>query len=212
MALPLPILEPGNRLIVAGRTGCGKTSLARYLIERRNVQHWVILNPKHTGGYKSLPDSVVLHKWDAHKFKRAIVKHRFVIINFHPRELSPDFMDAVLFWIHENFDNIGVLCDELYYLHKNGEAGDGLVGLLTRGRERKQSFLGLVQRPKRISLFCFSESDYIVMMSLNLIGDRQRMVEATGDKEFIQSLPKYRWLWYTVDADASQLWGPVPLR
>lgn len=208
---PLPTLEPGTRGIVSGRTGSGKTSLARYLMERRNAQHWVILNPKHTGGYRGMPDAKVMDGWHAGKFAKEITKHRFVVLNFKTRELDTDFMDAVLMYIHDTYDNVGICCDELYYLHKNGEAGDGLIGILTRGRERKQTFLGLVQRPKRISLFCYSESDYIVGMALNLEGDRKRMVEATGDASFIKALPKYHWLWYTVDDDQSQCWGPVPL-
>lgn len=211
MALKLPTLDPGTRAVVAGRTGSGKTTLARFLMEKRNRQHWVILNPKHTAGYSTLPDAKVMDGWDAKKFDRAISEHRFVILNFRTAELNHDFMDAVLLYIHETYNNIGICCDELYYLHKFGEAGDGLIGILTRGRERLQTFLGLVQRPKRISLFSFSEADYIVGMALNLEGDRKRMVEATGDATFIQSLPKRHWRWYTVDADFSQLWGPVPL-
>lgn len=207
----LPTLDPGTRAVIAGRTGSGKTSLARYLMQRRNNQHWVILNPKHTAGYKSLPDAVVMDGWNAKKFARALQEHRFVVLNFRTLELTNDFMDAVLNYIHETYDNIGICCDELYYLHKNGEAGNGLIGILTRGRERKQTFLGLVQRPKRISLFIFSESDYIVGMALNLEGDRKRMVEASGDRSFLPPLPKYHWVWYTVDADTAQHWGPVPL-
>ena len=207
----LPTLDPGTRAVIAGRTGSGKTSLARYLMQRRNKQHWVILNPKHTAGYKSLPDAVVLDGWNAKKFAKALLAHRFVVLNFRAQELTHTFMDSVLNYIHETYDNIGICCDELYYLHNNGEAGNGLIGILTRGRERKQTFLGLVQRPKRISLFIFSESDYIVGMALNLEGDRKRMVEASGDRAFLPALQKYHWLWYTVDTDASQHWGPVPL-
>jgi hypothetical protein len=211
MAPKLPTLDPGTRAIVSGRTGSGKTSLARFLMQHRNNQHWVILNPKHTAGYKDMPDAVVLNHWDAKKFDKKINKHRFVLLNFATEELNHAFMDDVLLYLHETYDNIGFCCDELYYLHNNGEAGKGLIGILTRGRERNQTFLGLVQRPKRISLFCFSESDYAVAMALNLEGDRKRMVEATGDSTFIAPLPKYHWRWYNVDTDTSQLWAPVPL-
>lgn len=207
----LPILEPGTRTIVAGRTGSGKTSLARFLMQTRNRQHWVIFNPKHTAGYKSLPGAKVLNGWNAKKFDKSLSENRFTIINFDKNELSAEYQDAVLSYIHESYDDIGIAIDELYYLHNNMEAGEGLVGVLTRGRERKQTFLGLVQRPKRISLFSFSEADFIVSMALNLEGDRKRMVEATGDEQFIHSLPKYVWRWYNVDADSSRLWGAVPL-
>lgn len=208
----LPSLTPGTRTIVAGRTGSGKTSLARFLMQERSTQHWVILNPKHTAGYDQLPDAKVLNGWDGKKFDRSIAEHRFTVINFKPQELNADFMDSVLLYIHETYDNIGIGADEMYYLHKFGEAGDGLIGVFTRGRERKQTFLGLVQRPKRISLFAFSEADYIVSMALNLETDRKRMVESTGDTRFINGLPKFHWRWYTVDADRSTLFGPVPLK
>lgn len=207
----LPLIKRGTRTIVSGRTGSGKTTLAKYLMEKRSPQHWVILNPKHTQGYRTLPNVVVLDGWDPRKFEKAIMEHRFVLLNFKRNELNHDFMDGVILHIHENYDDIGICCDELYYLHKGMEAGDGLIGLLTRGRERNQSFLGLVQRPKRISLFAFSESDHIVSMALNLEGDRARMVEATGNEDFIISLPKHVWRWYNVDADTAQLWGPVPI-
>jgi len=211
MAPKLPTLDAGTRAIVVGRTGSGKTSLARFLMERRNNQHWVIFNPKHTAGYKSLPDAFVMHHWDAKKFARAIAKHRFVILNFDASEMNHAFMDEVLMYLHVEYQNIGFCCDELYYMHNNNEAGRGMIGVLTRGRELQQTFLGLVQRPKRISLFCFSESDYVGGMVLNLEGDRRRMVEATGEAQFIEPLPKYYWRWYNVDADTSQLWAPVPL-
>lgn len=207
----LPLIKPGTRTTIAGRTGSGKTSLARYLMEKRSRQHWVVFNPKHTAGYKSLPDNVVLQKWDARKFDKVISEHRFVILNFAKDELKHEYMDAIINYIHESYDGIGFCFDELYYMHKNMEPGEGMIGLYTRGRERGQSVLGLVQRPKRISLFCFSEADYICGMALNLENDRKRMVEATGDESFIHSLPKYVWRWYNVDADKSNLWGAVPL-
>lgn len=205
------LIKPGTRTTVAGRTGSGKTSLARFLMEKQSTQSWVIFNPKHTEGYEKLEDYAVMRKWDARKFDKLIEKHRFIDLKFAKDELTPEFMDAVVNYIHETYDDIGFCFDELYYMHKNMEPGEGMVGVYTRGRERRQSVLGLVQRPKRISLFCFSEADYIVSMALNLEMDRKRMVEATGNESFIVPLPKFVWRWYNVDEDTVKLWGPVPL-
>jgi energy-coupling factor transporter ATP-binding protein EcfA2 len=207
------LIKPGTRTTVAGRTGSGKTSLARFLMQTQSLQKWVVFNPKHTEGYEKLADYSVMRKWDAAKFDKLIAKDdvRFIDIKFAKNELTPEFMDAVVNHIHESYDDIGFCFDELYYMHKNMEPGEGMTGVYTRGRERKQSVLGLVQRPKRISLFCFSEADYIVAMALNLEMDRKRMVEATGDESFIHALPKYVWRWYNVDEDTVNLWGPVPL-
>jgi hypothetical protein len=207
----LPRLNPGTRTVVAGRTGSGKTTLAAYFLFMLSRQHWVILNPKHTAGYKTLPGAVVMDGWNAKSFDKAIAEHRFVIINFRKDETNPEFMDEVVSFIHENYEDIGICADELYYLHKGGKPGDGLVGLLTRGRERNQTFLGLMQRPAWVSRFCFSESDNIVGMALNLKDDRKKLVEMTGDGDFIKSLDKRLWRWYNVDADTAVLWGAVPL-
>lgn len=207
----LPRLNAGTRTVIAGRTGSGKTTLAAYLLLMRSYQHWVILNPKHTAGYKDLPGAIVMDGWNADKFDKAIEANRFVVINFRKEETNAEFMDDVVAWLHENYDDIGIAADELYYLHSNGKPGNGLIGLLTRGRERNQTFLGLMQRPAWVSRFCYSESDNIVGMALNLKDDRKRMVEATGHEGFSQTLHKREWLWYTVDADAAVLWGAVPL-
>jgi energy-coupling factor transporter ATP-binding protein EcfA2 len=207
----LPRLETGTRTVIAGRTGSGKTTLAAYLMEKRSRQHWAILNPKHTAGYKDLPDAVVMDGWKPAKFDKLIEKHRFVVINFHKEQTKAEPMDDCLTYIHDGFEDIGIACDELYYLHVGGKAGDGLTGVLTRGRERNQTFLGLMQRPAWVSRFCFSEADNIVCMALNLEDDRKRVFEMTGDERFMSSLPKRHWRWYNVDADMASLWGPVPL-
>lgn len=206
----LPLIKPGTRTIIAGKTGCGKTTLAKYLMLMRSVQHWVIFNPKHTVGYRDMPNSVTLHKWDAGKFANAMKNYRFVILNFTLAETNAEFMDSVLLWIHDNYENIGICCDELYYMHDGGDAGNGLVALLTRGRERKQTFIGLTQRPRNVSLFCFTESDNIIMMQLNLKDDRKRMMDVSGNESFLTPIAKRHWRWYEVDDDSSVLWGPLP--
>jgi energy-coupling factor transporter ATP-binding protein EcfA2 len=208
----LPTIKKGLRVVVAGRTGCGKTTLANFLLSRSN-QHWVILNPKHTAGYAKLPDSNILRRVSGStaKLNDSIVKHRYTIINFSGNESNPEFLDAVIKYLHENFSNVGLCVDELYTVHSNGRPGEGLVGWLTRGRELGQSFIGLTQRPAWISKFVFSEADAIAGMDLTLPEDRKKMRENTGHEGFMVRLPAHHWRWYNVAADAAQLWGPVPL-
>lgn len=208
--MALPALEPGTRTVIAGRTGSGKTTVAAYLMARRSRQHWLILNPKHTAGYKTLPDLQVLTRFNPTKLEKAL-ENRFTVLNFASDEMSSEFQDSVIQHVHENYDNIGICADELYYLHDHGRPGNGLTAWLTRGRERDQTFLGLMQRPKWVSRFCFSESDMIVGMSLNLDDDRKTMVEMTGDKGFLAKLPPRQWRCYTVADETAELWGSVPI-
>lgn len=209
--MQLPSIDPGKRAIVSGRTGSGKSTLAAWLLGRSS-QHWIVFNPKHTAAYRNLDDAIVFKKFDARGILKRIRKHKFVVLNFKGEEATPEFMDAVLLWLHENVRNVGVCCDELYYMHSAaGRAGDGLIGWLTRGRELKQSFLGLTQRPAWISRFLFSEADFIGSMDLVLEDDRKRLVSETGAEAFIERLPNHRWLWYTVSDDAIAKFGPVPI-
>lgn len=207
----LPNIPQGKRAILAGRTGSGKSTLARWLLVN-SPGHWFILNPKHTKAYDKLPDSVVVKSaYDVKRLEREIQRHRFVIVNPTQREATPDGMDWFAQWVHDEFRNIGLCCDELYTMHRNGVAGEGLLSYLTRGRELGQSFLGQTQRPAWISQFLFSESDYIGEMSLNLKNDRKRMFEFIGNEVALEKLPPHWWLWYDATADHLRKFQPVPM-
>lgn len=206
----LPIIPPGKRGVVAGRTGSGKSTLGCWLLNR-SVQHWVILNPKWTKAYSALPDANILNGFNKSKMDKSIEKHRFTIINFSGDQSNPEFIDAVIDYLHQSYENIGLCADELYSLHKAGQCGQGLIGWLTRGRELKQTFLGMTQRPAWVSKFIFSEADFICSMDLSLADDRKRMYEFTGDENFNDRLDPHKWLWYDVGKDKISKFGPVPL-
>jgi len=205
-----PVINPGKRAIVAGRTGSGKSTLAKWLLQV-SPGHWIIINPKNTRAYDALPDSNNIDGIDINKIRNSIMEHRFTIITPKASQLSPETLDLLIEWIIGDYTDIGVCIDELYAVHKNGQAGAGLIGLLTRGRELKQSFLGLTQRPAWLSKFLFSESDYIGGMALNLADDRKRMYEFTGKAAFLEKLPAQDWLWYDVGLDLVRSFNPVPL-
>jgi len=207
--MELPIIKPGKRVLIAGMTGSGKSTLACWLLKRSPLT-WVILNPKHTSAYQTLEDSTVVSSLDLVKIERAMMRHRYVIVNPNSRDCTPDILDDFIMRLHESFFNLGLCCDELYSLHKNGVAGQGLIGWLTRGRELKQSFLGLTQRPAWLSQFLFSESDFICGMMLRLDKDRKRMIEMTGRSEFAARVPPRHWLWYQGETDDIKYFGPVP--
>jgi len=208
----LPQIERGKRAILAGRTGSGKTTVANWLINRSNY-HWIIINPKWTSGYKELRDSKVIEGIDFKKIDKAILDYQFVIINPKGFENTPEILDNLVDYIHGTYENVGVLIDELYSLHKNGRAGAGMVGLLTRGRELGQSFLGLTQRPSWLSAFVFSESDYIGALSLTMKKDKLKMFENSGEERFTQiDLDAREWLWYDVGKDKLTKYGAVPYK
>lgn len=206
-----PRIEPGQRALVAGRTGSGKSTLACWLL-KRSPGHWVILNPKLTKAYSGLPESGVVTGLDLGKIEKSLKKNRFVIVNPKTIESNAQTMDSFILDLHETFENLGFCADELYTLHTGGRAGEGLLGWLTRGRELKQSFLGLTQRPAWLSQFLFSESEYIGTMSLNLEADRKRMADMTGYELLREKMPDFYWYWYAQKSDTITYYQPVPRR
>ncbi len=210
MDLP-PRPDNGERFIVAGRTGSGKSTLACWLLERA-PQNWIILNPKHTAAYRNLPGVVVLNKFDARTVRKELLRNKYVSLHLSGYQADADYMDSIITWLHTSFRNIGCCADELYTLHSgSGKAGAGLTGWLTRGRELKQSFIGLTQRPVWVSRFCFSEADCIIGMDLALEADRNTLFKHTGQDPFLDRVLDHRWLCYDVAGDRLVKYGPVPV-
>lgn len=206
----LPNIEPGKRCTIAGRTGSGKTTLAAWFLNR-SPQHWVVLNPKHTPAYRELPGAVTHRKFDPRGIVSDARTHKFTVLNFSGQEAEADYMDGVIGWLHGALHNVGLVCDELYTLHSvGGRAGSGLIGWLTRGREYRQSFLGLTQRPVFVSKFVWSEADLIIEMELNLEEDREVIYRNTGNKYFMERITGHRWLCYDAVRNSTNLYGPVP--
>lgn len=205
----LPIIRPGDRAIIAGRTGSGKSTLACWLLNR-SVQHWVILNPKWTKAYSKLPDSNVLKNFRETEFNKSVEKYRYTVLNFERSGNNPEYIDSIVMYMHESFENIGLCADELYTMHIGGKPGEGLIAWLTRGRELRQTFLGLMQRPTWVSRFCFSEADMIIGMDLALLEDRKKMYDCSGCEHFKDRLAPRKWLRYNVADDDVKKYGAVP--
>ncbi len=201
-----PIINPGKRLTIAGRTGSGKTQLGEWFV-RRSPGFWIILDQKHDESLAKLGIKVYNEK-DIYKWLKN-PKSKFLI--FRPKTTDADAIDEIIFNLSENVKNIGLFVDELMYLQKNGQTGKGLEGWLTRGRSRKQSFIGITQRPKRLSLFTFSEADYIVSMQLTLPDDRKRIFEFVGNPQVIENPEDFCWRFYDVSRDTLKEFGPVPV-
>lgn len=200
-------LKPGEKLTIAGRNGSGKTMFADYMVKRADG-YWIILDQKHDETLEKLSKPV-------HSFKEVenwIKKPDRKFCVFRPKTADPDIIDEWIFDLSERAKNIGLYVDELYYIMKNGQAGRGLQGWLTRGRSRKQSFIGITQRPKRVSLFCFSEADFIAQFFLTLEDDRKRVYEFVGRSVVKENPPeRYSFRLYDVKKDELTLYGPVPV-
>jgi hypothetical protein len=203
---PVPLIIPGKRLAVVGRTGSGKTYLERWFMLRSGLR-WVVLDTKHDPGFNDWRPSGGLLEPKA--LKRRWADTPYIVVRPHPVQNNPATLDYYLGQLHDAFEGFGVCVDETYQVVTGPRPGPGLTGLVTRGRVRRQAVILGSQRPSWVPRFMFSEADYVAAMSLTLLADRQRVFEFTGDQRSLLRLAPREWLWYDVAANHMTLYAPV---
>ena len=202
--MQLPIVPPGKRALALGRTGSGKTTGAAWLLSR-SPGNWVVLNVKYDELLTRLGPDTHMDVGTVLAEKRPA---RVRVI--HPATFEQGELDDFVAELGESRAPIGLMVDEMLYLSKgNGQAGPGLIGWLTRGRARHQSFIGATQRPAAITNFAYSEADFFAVYDLKLARDWAKIREFTG-RDLADDRRAHRWAWYDVAADRKTEYGPVP--
>lgn len=193
-----PVLMPGQRLAIVGRSGVGKTYLARWFM-LHSPQQWVAMDTKADPDFDAwrplngLPSMRVIRaRWDR--------GHKVVVIRPSRAELDRVTLDSYLGDLHETFLNFGTFIDEVYQFQIGGQPRAGLTGIVARGRARNQASILGSQRPAWVPKFMFSEASLIAVMALQLEQDRKEMFDMTGRPEMFARLKKREWFLYKTDA------------
>lgn len=209
----LPRVEPGKRCLVLGRSGSGKTAGAAWLLQQSLpvTKKWVILNPKDDELLARMGPHV---DWEPQAILDALKTNNIVVVHPDASILSdPMKLDKPLFDLVETEKPISFLIDELLYFQKgNSTAGPGIMGLLTRGRSRGQAMIATTQRPANISQYFYSEANYYAIYSLTQPADQDRVTDFTNQPDLARERKPYYWVWYDVDKNISQEFGPVPYK
>lgn len=197
-----------QRVAVIGRTGSGKTVKAAWLLAKSNFMKV----PRVIVDYKG---DVLLNSIDRIEeidFK-TVPKHGGLYI-IHPLIHETDAMEEWLWkvWAREN---CGLYFDEAFMLPNSGHQRRGaLQAILTQGRSKTIPVISLVQRPSQISLFVFSEADYLDVFHLNRWQDKKTVQDMAEqlDPRRLDKLGKYCSHWYDVAEDRlfSMLPAPKP--
>lgn len=190
-------IKANDRLLLAGKTGSGKTWLAERLLS--SVARLIVIDPK-----------VTLRDWelteprstDWSKFSRG-ANGRFRIL--------PPVVDDPVAWYEELFEriygygNVTLYIDEAYAVVPPGaRPGKWLSALYTRGRERGIGVWAATQRPAWIPLFLLSEADWLIIFRLNLAEDRKRISSVAGER-VLARIPDQHGFWlYHVEDETPQ--------
>jgi len=165
-----------DRGVLIGATGSGKTYLGRFLVEDSAKPYSVVYDAK-------ISDSI--SKWKRHEFVTSLEElqesdaKRIVY--------RPDFFaaadavqqDRFFEWVYlRQFTRVFV--DEAYAIAGGTNPLSYFQAVLTRGRERGISALVGTQRPARIPLVVFTESQHFYCFQLMGPTDRKRIEEISG--------------------------------
>lgn len=208
-------ISSNDRIAVVGKTGSGKSYLARHLV-------WEPL------------DRVIFHDWKAqeHEDLNAPVLstldqvhealfaeseeerlYKFVYVP-EAGEHGLDAWDELCRLVYEKGD-FHLIGDEIKGIYQQGNSvrpvSDHHEKILTRGRSRGVGITNLSQRPKKIPMECMSESEHVFAFRLNLADDRKRLGEIFGSEheDRLRELDSHRFLYYRIGMDEPREAGPI---
>lgn len=199
---------PNNsqRLAVIGRTGSGKTQAGLWHLSTKNLRDfpWIVFDTKGDELIREIGKFPAVHKI---RFGDAIDKQGLHILRPLPHEMKSDECENFLWKLHKR-GRCGIFIDEGYMFDKYSDA---LNALYTQGRSLKIPMITLSQKPKYLTQFTFSESDFFQVFDLNDKNDRKRINEfMPADLE--RPLPDFHSLWYDVGRRSVVNFSPVPAR
>lgn len=194
-------IKTSEHVFIAGRTGSGKTFLARkYLSGYKNV---VCLDTKGTTNWPEVEKkelTVVKNLVDLSMVETPKIIYRPVW-----EELNDDYYNEFFRWVYRRRNTI-VWIDEVMSICPNPHKIPSYYkAVLTRGRELNTAAWSLTQRPSGIPAITVSESTHIMVFDLNMPQDREKMADISGCEEFEEKPGKYNFWYFNTTGEKATL-------
>jgi hypothetical protein len=202
----------GEKLLIVGQNGSGKTAFAAWVLERIATAPTLIYDTKEETKFTALPKSRVAGDWDGVWEAMDDGESDFVIFRPPLEDLNdPERLDAYLLDHYHSFPQVPAYIDEAYSFHKNSREGPGLTALFTRGRSRGITTIISSQRPARISRFCITEAQRVAAFRLMDRKDRQRLADVIPNFDRMEAPKPFHFHYFQAGDDYPILYPPVPL-
>lgn len=200
------VIESNERVAVSGKTGSGKTYLAKKLIWNR-FDRCIFYDWKWQH-YKELNAPVVhtIEDVEAALTSEPVVEK----LVYAPKRKGLDVWNRLCYlcWDHTN---IHLIADELKGVYQQDGWVAGITdyheNIMTRGRQKGVGMTNLSQRPKGIPLECLSEAEHFFSFRLNLKADRDRIGQIVGSEhqEKTRELKGHEFLYYNTGMDSPKV-------
>lgn len=165
-----------DRGVMIGKTDCGKTTLAKFLLNDPNKPYSVTWNPKGS-------DSI--YKWNQKHV--ATLPELFnaeeprLIYTPHPIVAEDESnQEQFFYWIYGRKYTRVYIDEATSIIYSANKAPRYLNAILNRGRERGISSLTATQRPSGVPMNILSESEHYYVFKTLLPQDKQRVELITG--------------------------------
>lgn len=182
-------IRSNDRVIFLGKTGSGKTYLAKKLIKQ--YKRVVVYDAKHELGELTTEDYITSN---LSELKEIIQEHNFLTV-YQPFDLDKESFDGFCKTVF-NRGNLTLFFDEISYISLTQEGYFNKI--LRMGRSRGIGCWLCAQRPSWIDQFILSEAEHYFIFQMQLKADRQKICGVLGEEaeDKINSLKKYHFLYF----------------
>lgn len=208
----LIIPQRGERALIVGATGSGKSAFARHVLEHVETSPIIIYDTKIEDKFVTLPGSIIVTNNNA--LEEALDNEKIDYIIYRPPidvVNDPMMLDDLLLKHYNDYHETVAYIDEIFQFHKGSRHGPGLMSLLTRGRSRGISTIMSSQRPSFLSRFCVTESQHFFVFRLIDYKDKQRLGDVIPNFQDREEPEDFGFWYYNVKEKEPQLFRKIVL-
>lgn len=167
-----------DRGVLIGKTGCGKTTLAKFLVEDEAKPYSVTWNPKGSDNvlrWRQTHVTTLSELYDEEEDNERLIYTPHPLMARNERNQYEFF-----YWIYERKYTRLYIDEATEITYSANKPPEYLTAVLNRGRERGVSTLTATQRPSGVPMNILSESENYYVFKLLLPQDKQRVELITG--------------------------------